>query len=133
MEIIRLNPIPVLCVIADDTHAGIPAAWQKLEAKLSSLHGRKFYGTFQYPDGPYRACVAQVEGETAETLGLESWTIPGGKYAGRKLSHWSGNPDMIPAIFDALSQAFHADPSRPSLEFYRNHSDLICYLPIIEE
>ncbi len=48
---------------------------------LTSLKGRKFYATFQYPDGPYRACVAIEKGDDPAALGYQVGVIPGGRYA----------------------------------------------------
>jgi hypothetical protein len=58
MEEIKLNDIKVMYVESTSGPASAQAAFDKLEAHFPNLKGRKFYGTFQYPDCPYRACVA---------------------------------------------------------------------------
>ena len=61
-------------------------AMQELEARLQSLKGRKFYGT--YLNGQYRACVALKDGDDPADLGLKTWVIPGGEFARRKMKNY---------------------------------------------
>jgi len=63
-SIIELAPVPVLYVPGEKgqpVFEQAPAAFDRLEAQLSSLKGRRFYGTAV--DGEYRACVAQEPGD----------------------------------------------------------------------
>src|SRR5437667_8754145 len=58
---VELQEIPVLRVRADMKGKGPSAAFNRLESKLPTIKGRKFYGTFQpTPDGEeYYACVVR--------------------------------------------------------------------------
>jgi hypothetical protein len=133
MEVKR-DPIRVMYVESTQGPVGAPDAFRALESRLSSLKGRKFYGTFQYPDGPYRACVALTEGDDPARLGLDVGEIPGGAYAQAKLSDWPDRIDEIHKVFAELSAA-HAgrvDHTRPSVEFYRSQKELVLLLPLTE-
>ena len=109
---------------------GIQRVWRDLESKIPSLKGRKFYGTFQPPNGPYRACVGLQPGESAEQMGLESWTIPGGRYARRRLLDWEEHKNEISKMFEEMAGVREADPTRPSIEFYRSRRELVLLLPV---
>jgi hypothetical protein len=130
VEDISLKPIPVLCVTTHKGSEDIQRVWNELESKIPSLKGRKFYGTFQPPDGPYRACVALQPGESADLMQLESWTIPGGRYARRKLLDWEEHRDEIGGMFEEMADHEPADPARPSIEFYRSQRELVLLLPV---
>lgn len=60
---VTLNDAPMMYLVAEGGPAGAKDAFNQLEGKLSSLRGRKFYGTFQPETGEYRACVALESGE----------------------------------------------------------------------
>jgi hypothetical protein len=129
---ISLEPISVMFVESPSGPEGSGEAFSKLEAGFHSLKGRKFYATFQYPDGPYRACVAIEKGDNPAAPGFEVGVIPGGSYARGKLENWSERPWEIPDAFAKLSEAYRGrvDPSRPSIEFYKSQKELILLLPI---
>lgn len=103
---------------------------RSLEARFATLRGRKFYGTFRPPAGPYRACVAIEPGDDAPALGLPTWTIPGGKYRRGKLANWSEQMPEIGRTFARLSDGAERDATRPSIEFYRSEKELVLYLPV---
>jgi hypothetical protein len=130
---ISLEPISVMFVESPNGPEGAGEAFNKLEAGFASLKGRKFYATFQYPDGPYRACVAIEKGDEPAALGFAAGVIPGGSYARGKLENWSERPWEIPDEFDKLSEAYRGrvDLSRPSIEFYKSQKELILLLPIL--
>ena len=77
MSLITLPSIKVMYTTAEEATGGIPGAWNCLESSLPSLKGRKFYGTFLFPEGPYRACVAVTDEDAGQLQSLERWTIPG--------------------------------------------------------
>jgi len=110
--------------------AGAGEAFRQLEARLPGLKSRKFYGTFQPPDGPYRACVAIEPGDDPPTMGLATWTIPGGRYSRGKLANWEDHIPQIGQTFQRMAQEDERDPSRPSVEFYRSQRELVLLLPI---
>jgi hypothetical protein len=127
-----LEEIQVMYVESPNGPEGSGEAFNKLEAGLTSLKGRKFYATFEYPDGPYRACVAIEREDDPASLGYQVGVIPGGRYARGKLEDWTERPWEIPEVFTKLSEEYRGrvDPSRPSIEFYKSQKELILLLPI---
>ena len=128
-----LEDIEVMYVESPNGPAGSKEAFDKLESSLASLKGRKFYGTFQYSTGQYRACVAIDSTDNPQSLGFEVWKIPGGKYARQKLDNWTERVDEILTMFEKLSHEYEGrnDSSRPSIEFYKSQKELILLFPIL--
>jgi hypothetical protein len=118
--------VPVLFVRAEGGPAGAPAAFQELESRLPTLRGRKFFATCRGEE--YRACVKRSHDDAPEVLGLEAGVIPGGLYAKRRLD---GGPENIASTFDAMAREFQPDTSRPCIEFYRRHDEVILFLPVV--
>ena len=110
--------------------AGAAEAFDRLEARFPSLKGRRFYGTFQPPAGPYRACTAIEPGDDTPSLGLKTWVIPGGKYSRRKLLKWQARIPEIGGTFQSMAKEGERDSSRPSVEYYRSEKELVLFLPM---
>lgn len=108
-------------------------AFNQLESKLDTLKGRKFYGCLTGPPetGTYRACVALISTDNPKVLGLDTWTIPEGKYLRTKIINWPGQEHLIGQTFKEMSQTTNIDTSRPYIEFYRSQKELILLLPTI--
>jgi len=126
-----LEDMPVMFVEAPGGLTGVADAWERLEAPLGSLRGRRFYGV--YFKGSYRACVATTDGDVPGELGLDTALIPGGLYATAKLRDWAEHTSEIEGAFAALQDANEVDPTRPSIEFYRSQRELVLYVPIIAD
>jgi hypothetical protein len=107
----------------------IRRAWDELEAVVS-LRGRHFYGAFDPVANDYRACVEVRQGDEL-VGGLESGTLPGGRYLRARLT---GDPPGVYArigpTFDEMAQQKQPDGSRPGLEYYRRHDEIELFLPI---
>jgi hypothetical protein len=86
---------------ADEFSSGIKAAWDRLESRLSSLRGRKFYGVTRCEGSQlvYFAGVEPTSDEEVSALGLPTMMIKGGKYARAKLLDWPNHTDKIGQIF----------------------------------
>jgi hypothetical protein len=128
--------IEVLRVRADMSGDGPEGAMHRLEAKLPSLKGRKFYGAFQLLPGgeEYFACVERHPGDDPEGMGLDAGTVPGGLYVRRKVFDWLRVIDegRLGSIFQDLVRSHPVDPTRPHLEFYRSMSELHLLVPVVE-
>lgn len=131
MELV-LPDIPVMFILSPNGVASSAKTFNMLESKLPSLKKRKFYGVVEGtpPNDTYRACVAIMEGDDPKALGLKTWVVPGGKYERRKIENWEKNIEKIGKTFEALMKECTADPTRPSLEFYRSMEDMFVFLPI---
>lgn len=129
MTTTQLDEIRVMYVVAVGGPTGAKEAFDRIESKLPSLKGRRFYGTLLCRE--YRACVAIREGDDPEKLGLAVDVIPGGLYARDKVADWNKQVDRIGAMFDAMAERHPRDSARPSIEFYRSEQELILLLPIL--
>ena len=129
-EYVTLPDIHVMYVESSTGLAGAAKAFDTLEAPFPSLKGRKFYGTFQPPAGPYRAGVAIEPTDDVAALGFPTWTIPGGKYSRAKVANWEQNLQEIGKTFQRMSQENEHDTSRPSIEFYRSQREVVLFLPV---
>lgn len=126
---VERDAIAVQFVRVPDGLDDIGRAWNELEAVVA-LRGRHFYGAYDPVADDYRACVEVREGD-ALAPGLESGTLPGGRYLRARLR---GEPpgiyEQIKPTFDALVAQHTPDKTRPSLEHYRRHDELDLLLPI---
>ena len=126
---VERDAIAVQFVRVPDGLDDIGRAWNELEAVVA-LSGRHFYGAYDPVADDYRACVEVREGD-ALAPGLESGTLPGGRYLRARLR---GEPpgiyEQIKPTFDALVAQHTPDKTRPSLEHYRRHDQLDLLLPI---
>jgi Integron-associated effector binding protein len=121
--------IAVQFVRVPDGLQEIGRAWKELEAVVA-LRGRHFYGAYDPVADDYRACVEVREADELVS-GLESGTLPGGRYLRARLR---GEPpgiyEQIKPTFDALIVQHAPDETRPSLEHYRRHDEIDLLLPI---
>jgi Integron-associated effector binding protein len=126
---VEREEIAVQFVRVPDGIEHIRRAWDELEAVVA-LRGRHFYGAFDPVANDYRACVEVREGDELAP-GLDSGTLPGGRYLRARLR---GDPpavyERIAPTFDELTGQAKADPSRPSLEHYRRVDEIDLLLPI---
>ncbi|MGI0130313.1 MAG: GyrI-like domain-containing protein [Thermoplasmata archaeon] len=132
---VERDEVEVLRVQADMNGKGPAEAMQKLEAKLRSLKGRKFYGTFRLLDDgeEYFACVERIQGDDPASMGLDVGKIPGGLYARRKVSDWERviAAGKLGDLFRDMVHAHSVDRSRPSIEYYRSMSELHLLVPVV--
>ena len=126
--LVTLDPVKVMFLVSPSGPQGAGEAFDRLEARLPSLKGRKFYGTLL--NGEYRACVALEVQEPPAAMGLETWTIPGGAYARRKLEGWPERLPEIGQIFGELAAEYPRDPTRPNVEFYRSEKELLLFMAV---
>lgn len=130
--IVELPDIRLVVSRADEFPSGLQAAWDRLESRLSSLKGRKFYGVSRYEGSQlaYFAGVVPVSDQEVQALGLPTMTIKGSKYARAKLLDWRNHTGEIKQIFDQLTRDFPMDPEGWALEYYRSQSELHLLIPL---
>jgi hypothetical protein len=126
---IEREEIAVQFVRVPDGLDEITRAWNELEAVVA-LRGRHFYGAYDPIADDYRACVEVRESDVL-VPGLESGTLPGGRYLRARLR---GDPpaiyEEIKPTFDELTVQAKSDETRPSLEWYRRHDEIDLLLPV---
>jgi predicted transcriptional regulator YdeE len=132
--IVDLPEIRLMVSRADQFPSGIKAAWDRLESRLSSLKGRKFYGVSRYEGSQltYFAGVVPTSDEEVTALGFPTMTIKGGKYARAKLLDWSNHTEKIGQIFSELARDFPMDMNGWALEYYRSQSEVHLLMPLAE-
>ncbi len=133
LDTVTLEPIQVMVVRdAGEMPDAAKHAFEKLEATLPSLRGRRFYGYWDPDAKVYVACVAAIAGDDAERMGLERATIPGGRYQRARLK---GEPDATyprigPTFEEMGKQLSDVDHGRPWLEFYRARDVIDLLVPV---
>jgi len=126
---VEREEIAVQFVCVPDALEHIRSAWDELEAAVP-LRGRHFWGAYDPIADDYRACVEVRSGDEV-VPGLESGTLPGGRYLRARLR---GDPpalyERIKPTFDEMIGQAKPDERRPSLEHYRRHDEIDLLLPI---
>ena len=128
-SVIELPPVPVLYVAGDKREPfseQAPKAFDRLEAQLPSLKGRRFYGIVV--DGEYRACVARKPED--EGLAIARWTLPGGKYRRVRIADWEAHRDLIGSTVADLRGRPDNDLCRSVVEYYRSRRELQILGPV---
>jgi len=130
------SDVEVLRVLADMKGGGPAEAMHRLESKLPSLKGRKFYGTFRLlPEGEeYFAGVEKLPTDDPVAMNLEVGTIPGGSYVRRKVWDWEKviAAGKLGSIFEEMVTYYHVDRSRPDIEYYRSMTELHLLVPVLD-
>jgi hypothetical protein len=130
--IVDMPDLKLMVVRAEEFPGGLKTAWDRLESKLSSLKGRKFYAASRYEGSQmvYFAGVVPASDEEVATLGLPTISVKGGKYARTKLMDWPKHTDEIGPIFSELTREFPMAPDGWALEYYRSQSELHLLIPL---
>jgi hypothetical protein len=97
---VERDDVAVMFKRVADEQTAISHGWTEVEKALGSLRGRKFYGVFDAAKGEYRVCVQLREADEPTELGLETGTLPGGRYAQVRLQ---GDP---PAVYERIAPTF---------------------------
>jgi hypothetical protein len=129
--IVEREDLRVMFRRTTDEQEAITRTWAEVEGAIGSLRGRKFYGVCDPTTNEYRVCVQWRKGDNAQALGLESGTLPGGRYVRERLE---GVPpavyELIQPTFERLAERPDRDPSRPEIEFCRRHDLIELLFPV---
>jgi hypothetical protein len=133
---VQRQDVEVLRMLADMKGGGPAEAMHRLESKLPSRKGRRFYGTFRLPpeSEEYFACVEKVASDDPASMDLDVGTLPGGSYIRRKVHDWENviAAGKLGAIFEEMVSSYHVDRTRPSIEYYRSMSELHLLVPVLD-
>jgi DNA gyrase inhibitor GyrI len=76
-----------------------------------------------------------LKADDPKEVQLETGIIPGGWYARRKVENWEKAVEEgeLPSMFEELARSNfdNLDGSRPSIEFYRSHYELLLMVPVL--
>lgn len=126
--------IRVLRILADLKGGGPAEAMRRLESRLPSLKGRKFYGAFRIlPDGEeYFACVERAASDDPVAMQVDEAEIPGGLYIRRKVFDWEKviSAGKLPSVSTDMVLHYVVDKTRPELEYYRSMTELHILIPV---
>jgi hypothetical protein len=129
VTVVERSETPVMFLEAADEPVEIRRAWERLEALVGSLRGRRFLGTFA--GETYRACVQLRDDDAPDALGLRAGVVPGGRYLRARLR---GEPpalyERIPVAFSELQGAAVRDHDRPDIELYRRRDEVDLLVPV---
>ena len=130
-HVVVREPTAVMLVRVADELAEIQRAWASFESAVG-LRRRKFYGAFDPVSSTYSVCAVIRPDDDPATFGAEHGTLPGGRYACVRLH---GEPpavyEQIGPMAERLSQRPDADPTRPTLEYYRRRDVIDILVPIV--
>jgi DNA gyrase inhibitor GyrI len=114
-------------------HPSTSDAFVRLE-EVVPLKGNRFYATFEPRTQEYRACVTLKEGQSGDTYGLPEGVLAGGTYASARLTgEFAEIVRSIAPTFERLSEEHTRDPRRLSIEYYKRHTEVVLYLPIVND
>ncbi len=130
---INLPSILTMSVPVQVFPEGVKSAFNSLENKLVNKNGRQFFGAVHINNNElnYKACLVQNAKDEHLALGLDNYTIPGGKYVTNKLVNWTKNTHLIKEMFNEMEHKYRFDASRPQLEYYKSNRELVLMLPVI--
>src|SRR5690348_2177018 len=130
-EVVR-EDVQVMFLRTRDAVEHIRDGWDRLE-RILGTRGRRFYGAMHLPTAEYWVCGEMKKEDDAEALGLETGTVPGGRYVRARPE---GEPpavyDQIGPAFDALERVVTPDPTRPEIEFYRGRDEIDLLVPVLD-
>ena len=115
-----------------DELAHIQKLWPTFETRVG-LRGRKMYAYVDLLNNTYTACTPVREGDEPATLGLQVGRLPGGSFLRGVLV--GDPPQLYERIGEAMTElqnAADADHSRPVVEFYRRHTEIELWMPVME-
>lgn len=130
--IVNLSPIKILYVPSANGISGGEEAFFKLESKLPTMKGKKFYGLVfgSPPNETYWACVARNDSDKI-VPGCKFGIIPGGKYVQKRVNNWEKNVTLIGETFSKLIHDNNVDSDRPCVEFYHGMNYMIARVPML--
>lgn len=132
MQTFRIEKdVPLFGVQAGSFPDGVGQAWQDLHKLLPATNGRRFFGiSHGTKDGGivYTACVEEVFGGEAESLGCRRWVLPKGEYIGETIHGFMQQLPKIGETFRALLSRNDYDKAGACVEQYLNDADVVCMI-----
>lgn len=112
-------------------HPSTSDAFKRLE-EIVPLKGNKFYATYNSKTSEYCACVKINGNEKVKELELPVKTLDEGWYASTEVKGpFLEITRKIGPLFCELAEKFQVDSSRLPIEYYKQHTHIILYLPLL--
>lgn len=117
---------------------GIGQAFDELVALFPKDDERPYYGISLCTENGivyHAAALEKFDGE-AESHRCERYTIEKGDYLAVSITDWQEKTDMIGEVFKTMFTDERCDPSKPSVEIYKNMKEMVCLVkerPPVEE
>lgn len=131
-SVVTRDDVAVMGLSCPDRMEDIHEIWPRLEQIVGPLHGRRFFGAMFVEPREYRACVRIDSDDDPAALGLEPFTLPGGRYI--RLSLIGEPPELYnrigPSFGRLVAEHEDWDQSRPGIEYYRRRNEIDLLLPI---
>lgn len=133
--------VKLMCLKSPNGSLTASETFTRMENKLPTLKGRKFYGLFREENGgeTYLTCIGLEEGDDPEELEFFRFSVPSGKYDRERLDDWEKKWDGtsiegLPELFDILMRRNkgNVDGEKFAVEYYRSQKELIAMLPLKE-
>lgn len=124
--------VPIMYLDVDFDVEAIQAGWPEFESRFTSLRGRRMMAVVFPEQGIYRLATEMRDEDDPDALGLDLGALPGGEYLQLTLAGEAPSVyrDIGPA-FDELAGLGERDPSRPSIELYRQPDQIECLMPVV--
>ncbi len=124
--------VKLMCLKSPDGPISAGKTFDKLESKLPSLKGRRFYGLSKLEGDniTYFACVKVQGEEDASKFGFQEIVLPKGEYEREAIMDWEDHIDQIPEKFDKIESKNLVDHQKFYVEYYRSQKELILMAPI---
>lgn len=129
----------LMCLKSPEGIRTVSRTFDRLESKLHSLKGRRFFGLSKEEEGEevYFACTRIEPEDDPEKLGFQRLAIEKGKYDRELFSDWEKkwdgqNIEGLPELFQAMHtrNSGNIDGKRFTVEYYRSQRELYVMLPI---
>ncbi len=135
--LLTLPELRLITALSESFPDGNRAAFEAIESRLDTLHGRKFYAlVYASKDGmEYHAGLVpadETEEKQFEELGFTIKRVPKGSWARVKLMDWQSKTNEIGPTIGKMIGTYGIDPSRPQMEFYRSSTELHLFVPLPE-
>lgn len=110
---------------------GIKDAFDHLMAIVPDANKRSYYGLSRLDDKGgvlYYAAVEEAHKGEAQLYGMDSYTIPKGRYSTVTITNWMQKTDSIKDVFHQLMQGDCADLTTLCVEWYKNDNEMMCMM-----
>jgi len=129
-----LNEIVVFGVQVKTFPMGIGEAFEKLAGAIPEGRNRPYYGfSWMEKDGSiiYYAVAAERFPGEAVLYSYHIMEIEKGEYMTVTVKDWQSKTDKLKGIFHDLMEDKKTDNTKPCIEWYKSHDEMLCMMKTI--